>query len=64
MGRIPGEVVGQLIGSALSFTAAALAHYGLFLHASLAPHALACGLIALGGGVYTASHEWAIRAAV
>ena len=62
MGRLSGEVVGQLIGATLCFTAAALAHGGLILHAPFAPHALACGLISLGGGAYTASHEWASRA--
>ena len=57
MRRFSWEVIGQLGAGVVCFAVAACSYLGWFLNAQFAPHAVACGLIALGGGVYIASYE-------
>jgi hypothetical protein len=57
MRRVSWEVIGQLVAGVVCFALAASAYRGWFLNVQFAPRAVACGLIALGGGVYIASHE-------
>jgi hypothetical protein len=48
MRRVSCEVIGQLVAGVVCFALAAFAYRGWFLNAQFAPHAFACGLIALG----------------